>query len=1537
MFMLKSLFSKVWGDPNTKELASVSAGELYIVRPRSSVKGARECIFQSAMATVRRTNQDFNYQLVITRVYEEGEEGLLDEDDETDDERAFLIDTALEFRSDTFDGQPTFLWRDLDGDEDDLFEFVATNANEPTRAFFELSVLRAIYERKHQKTSEKAREADLKKLIYTPPLQATSRPRTRQAAATDVNKELAEASRDESTSNAPPASVAPMPRSTIGDDPSSYEGRTMVSEPADLLFFDYSEDAFVVQDTVDAKIILSPRVNFQYFIVAETAEDKWLAHELMSDLNCKWAKGWKSFRWNNRDREGKISAWCLRFNTDEAYEHFKEVLTRCLWETNNGISWEKAKKEDTTYAADTFKDEDVEMRDAYESEEEEEETVEEVLQSDSDDEEPSKLREEDDEDEDEDEYEETKKFYAKTGAGGQEQNSAMTVGYNNDRTFVVRNHRIGVFKNTDSNDGGMQHAGTINKVTTLKGKVFSPKKVMLHEQDKAMVIMNPDEPNNLYKMDLTVGKVVEEWKVHDDIPVTQMAPDSKFAQTTHQQTLVGTSHNALFRIDPRLSGQKMVDAEYKQYATKAAFSSVATTAGGHLAVASAKGDIRMFDTIGKNAKTALPALGDPIIGVDVTASGRYIVATCKTHLYVIDTMITEGRYKDSLGFERSFPANARPVPKRLQLKPEHVLYMGSEVSFTPARFNTGPDQDETSIVTSSGPYVIAWDFKKVKQGVLDKYEIKQYDDKVVQDEFRFANDRDIVVALKNNVLMVNKKKLKKPTPMDSSPTLHHSKNDIFTSSWRALPPPPPLPLSSTPRTGFGGLGRSKTTGGAWKAKLRSVVDNDLLDASHPEHSTPDANHLPSLVLPTQDQASDHPELQRRTISRTTSFFDVSSRFAASPVQQIPPTAAPSYLYDLPVSPTLTTSTASLSHASTFSSNPSLSAAFPFSAKDGPLSGTSASDYHNHSAMDVELRLFPTDDHLLGVGRYSKVYLASYRRGKAEQNSSDLMSPKEQGPDERPAQPWTLCAVKKLDEDEESQRLGLREAWFLRQLASPVAHRNIVVQAGSLDEPATTAHPGQIRVVRLLGIKREVDPTHGKSHKPRLSWPSPSLLQQALEGPKSLIRHSRHTSLEDELPPIQLTPPASIQPFLPNSSPAASDQKLLLVLPFAPTVLSDVIQHQPRLLTPTRHTTIALQLSQAVAFVHSQFIIHTDIKPHNILLTSTFDVLLSDFNTAIHLPSVSLTGLPDDPAGLGTPVYSPPEFNKPPPSPFSYPADVWALGVTLMVAIVGREPYARLVSGRRAKGGRQELKMWLRKGAYWQWEDQERLDALTEDLTQPPPSASHGTFEFPATESGRYIDNINDEMLQRLLDDPKASSSLLELSVPPETIVRGDVSPTTGREQESYDDGTPTLRYLGDGGLSQDTRVSQRVLSLLRSMCSASPSSRPSIDKVVKKLERELSDHVRRGENRGHTITPLERRRKIRKAGGEEKRTKSFVKNIIREVTGFAPYEKRIMELLRNNKDKKAKKLSKKRLGTMKRAKTKIEELGTILAESRRAH
>ena len=60
----------------------------------------------------------------------------------------------------------------------------------------------------------------------------------------------------------------------------------------------------------------------------------------------------------------------------------------------------------------------------------------------------------------------------------------------------------------------------------------------------------------------------------------------------------------------------------------------------------------------------------------------------------------------------------------------------------------------------------------------------------------------------------------------------------------------------------------------------------------------------------------------------------------------------------------------------------------------------------------------------------------------------------------------------------------------------------------------------------------------------------------------------------------------------------------------------------------------------------------------------------------------------------------------------------------------------------------------------------------------------------------------------------------------------------------------------------------------------------------------------------------------------------FVRNLIREVAGLAPYEKRITELLKVGKDKRALKVAKRKLGTHKRAKKKREEMSNVLRKMR---
>ncbi|KAA1466428.1 VID27 cytoplasmic protein [Dentipellis sp. KUC8613] len=761
MNIFRSLIGKVWQDPNAAEVVKISTGQLYLIRP-GNIRSSRECIYNDAMATIRRVpSVEHNFQLVVTRVYEDGDQELLEDEDETDEERVFLISEELEFHTgETPEKEPTFVWRDLQGDIDECYEFVATGTNAPTRAFFETCMYRAMYERKYRASAEHTQDADLAEFIWQPPPPKTKgkgKGTSRKTSSKDAD-DLSSAMRGMSVNPSPAGPSAsptnPKPASSPKKAKSAVDDifETLVEEDeAGLYLWDREQNKFVGQEIVTARIVQRTDANFNYWLTSTNEERQILAHRVTSDIMPRFTPSSWTFSWNYMGPGNTQTTWCLTFISQNAYDGFQAELTKRVWETLHQQPWSKAKPDEQRYVmSSTF--EDVEMKDIQDSEDEEEAVLEEL-------EERSESEEEEvPEDDDEDEPKALKEG----------RNQQLTVGYKGDRSYVVRGNNIGVFRHTRDD---VKYYATISKLADLKGKEFIPKNVMLHDQDSKMVIMNPNDPNSLYSMDIERGKIVEQWKVSDSVPISNMAPDSKFAQTTREQTLVGTSHNALFRVDPRVSGNKMVESQYKQYASNNKFSGVTTTTSGKLAVASEKGDIRLFDAIGKNAKTALHPLGDPILGIDVSSDGRWIVATTKTYLLVIDTLIGQGRYAGSLGFDRSFPADAKPQPKRLQLRPEHVAFMNHSISFTPARFNLGEGQEENAIVTSTGQYVIAWDFGKVKKGQMDRYEIKKYEDLVVQDNFRFGDDKEIIVALQNNVLSVNKKNLRRPTRTSLAPDL----------------------------------------------------------------------------------------------------------------------------------------------------------------------------------------------------------------------------------------------------------------------------------------------------------------------------------------------------------------------------------------------------------------------------------------------------------------------------------------------------------------------------------------------------------------------------------------------------------------------------------------------------------------------------------------------------------------------------------------------------------------------------------------------
>ena len=196
--------------------------------------------------------------------------------------------------------------------------------------------------------------------------------------------------------------------------------------------------------------------------------------------------------------------------------------------------------------------------------------------------------------------------------------------------------------------------------------------------------------------------------------------------------------------------------------------------------------------------------------------------------------------------------------------------------------------------------------------------------------------------------------------------------------------------------------------------------------------------------------------------------------------------------------------------------------------------------------------------------------------------------------------------------------------------------------------------------------------------PQREWLSDDLSLPTLDVPRSAVRHAK----------TPLIGPASREPALQPGPDATAMDRLRDALP---------------------------QLVEGIAAIHDVGMLHRDVKPSNVLVTSAGRVVLLDFGLVRGLErEVTQTG-----EAVGTPAYMAPEQAA--AGPVSAASDWYSVGVMLHEALFGCLPFAG--SAAAVMRQKQDEEPRLAAGA------PEDLGALCRDLLRRDPSKRPGSAEI----------------------------------------------------------------------------------------------------------------------------------------------------------------------------------------------------------------
>jgi serine/threonine-protein kinase len=137
-------------------------------------------------------------------------------------------------------------------------------------------------------------------------------------------------------------------------------------------------------------------------------------------------------------------------------------------------------------------------------------------------------------------------------------------------------------------------------------------------------------------------------------------------------------------------------------------------------------------------------------------------------------------------------------------------------------------------------------------------------------------------------------------------------------------------------------------------------------------------------------------------------------------------------------------------------------------------------------------------------------------------------------------------------------------------------------------------------------------------------------------------------------------------------PNGDHSELYMAMEWVDGRLLRQILNEQKKFPQVRAINIALQIAQALEYIHSKGVVHRDLKPENIMVNGSDQIKLIDFGIAANVGSKRLTFAKFSQT-MGTPDYISPEQVK--GKRGDGRSDIYALGVMLYEMLTGKVPFS----------------------------------------------------------------------------------------------------------------------------------------------------------------------------------------------------------------------------------------------------------------------